>query len=304
MKEGKENALDQSISKTDQLKKSTDRIIELNKIIQSISQEKDKTKVQLNEENLKLQEIKKVVEDSLPLMEECIQFYNKIEVAFQAEEALAELIKESDDKNKLGLPNIKKNPKVKEEKARALKMIESLNNEFELEKINLIKSLKSMQNQRKQNLIYQKMKIQIEDKIKETKVFDDPILLSIKSDLNIENVSTLIKSLKLKREQRIERKKRDNGILQKRFEELTKRINIRKRKMKRQINSMEKEKDDFDILPDEKKIIYRSIESLYERVEEQLLLWNRSDKSESLLNLWEKQMEDLYNKLDEFVIRK
>ena len=74
--------------------------------------------------------------------------------------------------------------------------------------------------------------------------------------------------------------------------------------MKRQINSMEKEKDDFDILPDEKKIIYRSIESLYERVEEQLLLWNRSDKSESLLNLWEKQMEDLYNKLDEFVIRK
>lgn len=304
LKEGKESALDNSIIKTDQLKKSTDRIIELNNNIQSITQQRDETKSLFIKENLNIQEMKKIEENSIPLVKECIQLFNKIDNEINIENSLIKLSKEIENKSKQKLPSFNNDQEVKLSKDQHLQIIKSLDNEIQIENSNQKKLLQYIKSQQKKNIYFQQMKKEIESQIKQTKIFNDPILLSINSEPNIENVKLLIESLKLKREKRISRKTRDNETLQKRLNELTKSINIRKRKMKRQINSIVKERDELDILPDEDRVVFKSIESLYEIASKEILLWNNSEESEKLLNSWVKKMEDLYNKLDEFILRK
>lgn len=304
LKEEKESALDTSIIKTEELKKSTDKIIDLNSNISSVTQQKEETESLLKKENSELQEIKNVVENSLPLVEDCIQLYNKIDDCLTVEESLNQLIKETENKKKQGLTNLESNQEIKTKKIQVQKIIKLLKNEIKIENLNQNQIIQNIQAQQNQNLKYQQNLIEIENKIKETKMINDPILLSIKSEPTFENVSHLIEALKFKREKRISIKKRDNETLQRRLNELAKSINIRKRKMKRQIESITKEKDEFDILPDEDKIILKSIGSLNELVSQDILLWNKSDEVDSLLHSWENQMENLYNKLDEFILRK
>lgn len=304
LKEEKESALDTSIIKTEELKKSTDKIIDLNSNISSVTQQKEETESLLKKENSELQEIKNVVENSLPLVEDCIQLYNKIDDCLTVEESLNQLIKETENKKKQGLTNLENDQEIKTKKIQVQKIIKLLKNEIKIENANQNQIIQNIQAQQNQNLKYQQNLIEIENKIKEAKMINDPILLSIKSEPTFENVSHLIEALKFKREKRISIKKRDNEILQRRLNELAKSINIRKRKMKRQIESITKEKDEFDILPDEDKIVLKSIGSLNELVSQDILLWNKSDEVDSLLHSWENQMENLYNKLDEFILRK
>lgn len=304
LKEGKESALDNSIIKTDQLKKSTDRIIELNNNIQSITQQRDETKSLFVKENFNLQEMKKIEENSIPLVKECIQLFNKIDDEIIVENSLIKLSKETENKSKQKLPSFDNDQEVKLNKDQHRQIIKSIDNEIKIENSNQKKLIKYIKSQQKKNIYFQQMKNEIENQIKQTKIFNDPILLSINSEPTIENVKLLIESLKLKREKRIARKIRDNETLQRRLNEFAKSINIRKRKMKRQINSIVKERDELDILPDEDRVVFKSIESLYDIASKEILLWNNSEESEKLLNSWVKKMEDLYNKLDEFILRK
>ena len=204
------------------------------------------------------------------------------------------------------MPDFNQFQEIKDKKFQMQQIIKSLSNDIVLETDCTNQLNQITQEQEKKNLNYKNMSIELAEKISQVKNINDPLLLSLNSQPTIENVTNLIQTLQMKRSKRLERKARDNETLQKRYNELVKRINIRKRKMKRQVDSIEKEKDEYDILPDEEKLVFKSIDSLYLIVNDEVLLWKKEKfhEDDTLLCSYEKQMEDLYDKLDEFFIRK
>lgn len=304
--EQKEMVLKKAFDKTAELKKSENQVNLLNQEIISILHQKEEIKISLNKENIDLSQIQCDMQASIPLINELTQYFNKIDDALITEEALDKLYKEINDKKNQKMPDFNQFQEIKDKKFQMQQIIKSLSNDIVLETDCTNQLNQITQEQEKKNLNYKNMSIELAEKISQVKNINDPLLLSLNSQPTIENVTSLIQNLQTKRSKRLERKARDNETLQKRYNELVKRIIIRKRKMKRQVDSIEKEKDEYDILPDEEKLVFRSIDSLYQIVNDEVLLWKKEKfpEDDTLLCSYEKQMEDLYDKLDEFFIRK
>ncbi|KAK8882190.1 hypothetical protein M9Y10_044830 [Tritrichomonas musculus] len=304
--EQKEMVLKKAFDKTAELKKSENQVNLLNQEIISILHQKKEIKISLNKENIDLSQIQCDMQASIPLINELTQYFNKIDDALITEEALDKLYKEINDKKNQKMPDFNQFQEIKDKKFQMQQIIKSLSNDIVLETDCTNQLNQITQEQEKKNLNYKNMSIELAEKISQVKNINDPLLLSLNSQPTIENVTNLIQTLQMKRSKRLERKARDNETLQKRYNELVKRINIRKRKMKRQVDSIEKEKDEYDILPDEEKLVFKSIDSLYLIVNDEVLLWKKEKfhEDDTLLCSYEKQMEDLYDKLDEFFIRK
>lgn len=304
--EQKEMVLKKAFDKTAELKKSENQVNLLNQEIISILHQKEEIKISLNKENINLSQIQCDMQACIPLINELTQYFNKIDDALITEEALDKLYKEINDKKNQKMPDFNQFQEIKDKKFQMQQIIKSLSNDIVLETDCTNQLNQITQEQEKKNLNYKNMSIELAEKISQVKNINDPLLLSLNSQPTIENVTNLIQTLQMKRSKRLERKARDNETLQKRYNELVKRINIRKRKMKRQVDSIEKEKDEYDILPDEEKLVFKSIDSLYLIVNDEVLLWKKEKfhEDDTLLCSYEKQMEDLYDKLDEFFIRK
>ena len=307
------------IYQTEQLKtdiQSKANIIEKNaEYIKKLSDEKlkaseDKSEINLNikTENIEIEKVK----DNCKLIEsqanEYIDLANKLETALLV---LSENNKTYESLKEAPNSNIIEDDVIIKEKSCLINLSNNYNSQISVEN-DTINDLKQKIAEKETYLT--KMndeKKELEDSIKETveKCMSDPIMKNIPetSPSLVENTENFLHNISMKRQKHIQTFGKNILKLEKRYKDAFKLNQMRKRKMKRQINSLKSFPFQMECFNDEQNICFHSIYSFNKLIDLEIANWKNDSTieqiSEELIRQWDSKMDQLYDAFDEFCLK-
>lgn len=300
----KKEGLSNTISKKDkENEKSKLKITGLYDDIQKINEETRQAQsmiIKVNEETRwQQQEIKLMI----PLVNECINYYQRLEEAVGIENKLSELLIQAQKKKDDPLPNFEEYEEIKAERENIQLADDTVEKEIQSENNNQIDNENIIRKIQEKKEEYISEITAIQNKIKETQNIADPLLTKYNCPPTVDSVEKLTKNLESQRHQHIHKKTKEYEALEERYIEAQKRINLRKRKIKRQMKALETY--DIDYRPDEEKLAMKTIYSLNKYIKKAMqYLQNTNEVSDkSLLNNYQQQIDKIYDDLDEFILR-
>ncbi|OHT13155.1 hypothetical protein TRFO_16820 [Tritrichomonas foetus] len=300
--EEKKQILQKIDEKNNERQKNVYQLSNLTKEIEKVTQETNLIKSSITENVEEIKAANETIENTEAPVEEYSKCLDKMESADLISIQLQNELKSVLEKE---FPKIETFPEIINEKKEKQISIQILDNDITQEK-ETTEEIREMlhASQEKVELLNNEKNI-ILGKLKQAQQYDDSILLKLNEPPTVENVTNLVNQFSSKREQRLQRKKRDNETLQKRYKDMIQRIDLRKRKMKRQAESLEQQMTDIGIVPDEERLGIHNIGSFIKCIQEDNEVWMKFDgnNSDVLLHKWEKRMDCLYDELDEFFMR-